>query len=275
MDERLGHGRIIAYYSLVLPSPCYVMSDAHLGFAPTEVERSVLTFLRHAGDHAGSVVINGDLFEFWFEWRTVLPRQGFRVVAALADLRDKGVPILMMAGNHDCWGGEILRNDVGVDYQFGPWVGDVAGWRAHINHGDGLRPREDRRYRLLRRVLRNRAAIAAFRWLHPDWATPLATHSSNASRSFAPWDGGRGLREAAERTAAADPSLGLVVYGHSHVSALARLSTGTVYANPGAWLDAPTFLRITPERVALRRWDGSAESADLDALDRVAEKALP
>ncbi len=259
----------------MLNAPCYVMSDAHLGFAPASVERAVLGFLRHVSDVAGSVVINGDLFEFWFEWKSVIPRRGFRVLAALADLTDRGTPVLMLAGNHDCWGGDVLRRDAGVDYRLGPWLGDLAGWHARIEHGDGLRPREDRRYRMIRHVLRNRMAIRAFRWLHPDMATPLATHSSHASRSYVARDGGRGLRQAAERAVDADPRLELVVYGHSHVPMLARVAGHAVYANPGSWLDAPTFLRITPNRVALRRWDGSAETPDLDALDRVAEKALP
>jgi UDP-2,3-diacylglucosamine hydrolase len=250
------------------------MSDAHLGFAGDEVERAVIAFLRHVATHAGSLVINGDLFEFWFEWRTVIPRRGFRTVAALADVADAGVPIMMIAGNHDCWGGDILRDDIGVDYQFGPWTGDVAGWRTRIEHGDGLRPREDRRYRALRRVLRNGLAIRAFRWLHPDLATRLATNSSHASRTYAARDGGRGLRDAAARASAADPSSELIVFGHSHVATLERLSSGAVYGNAGSWLDAPTFLRVTDDAIALRRWEGSAESADLDTLHRSAQKAL-
>jgi len=234
----------------------------------------VISFLRHAATHAGSLVINGDLFEFWFEWRTVIPRRGFRTVAALADVADAGVPVMMIAGNHDCWGGDVLRKDVGVDYRFGPWVGDIAGWHARIEHGDGLRPREDKRYRMLRGVLRHPLAIRAFRWVHPDLATPLATHSSSASRTYSSPDAGRGLREAAIRTADTDRSLDLVVFGHSHVATLERLSNGTVYGNPGSWLDAPTFLRISEDRIALRQWNGSAESADLDAFDRVSEKTL-
>jgi UDP-2,3-diacylglucosamine hydrolase len=259
----------------VLKAPCYVLSDTHLGFAGRDVERTVVEFFRHLQQTAGSVVINGDLFEFWFEWRTVIPRRGFRALAALADLAESGVPVLMIAGNHDCWGGDVLRQDVGVDYQFGPWTGDVAGWRTRIEHGDGLRPIEDRKYRMIRPVLRNRLAVRAFRWLHPDLATPLATGSSHASRTYAARDGGRGLRDAAVRAAAADPARELIVLAHSHVTALERLPDGVVYANAGSWLDAPTFLRVTPERIALRGWRDSAESADLDALDRSAEKALP
>jgi UDP-2,3-diacylglucosamine hydrolase len=250
------------------------MSDAHLGFAGDEVERAVISFLRHVATNAGSLVINGDLFEFWFEWRTVIPRRGFRTIAALADVADAGVPVLMIAGNHDCWGGEVLREDVGVDYRFGPWVGDIAGWHTRIEHGDGLRPREDKRYRMLRRLLRHPLAIRTFRWLHPDLATPLATHSSNASRTYSSPDKGRGLREAAIRTADADRSLDVVLFGHSHVATLERLPNGTLYGNPGSWLDAPSFLHITSERIAMRHWDGSAESADLNAFDRIPEKTL-
>lgn len=258
----------------MLKGPCYVLSDAHLGFAKPEVERAIIGFLRHVAKNAGSLVINGDLFEFWFEWKTVLPRRGFRTVAALADVVDAGVPVTMIAGNHDCWGGEILREDAGIDYRFGPWVTDVAGWRTHVEHGDGLRPVEDKRYRLLRRVLRNSLAIRSFRWVHPDLATPLASHSSQASRDYSARDGGRGLRDAAVRVADADTSLDLVIFGHSHVATLQRISRGVGYGNPGSWLDAPTFLRIAEDSVALRTWNGSAESADLHTLHRSAEKAL-
>jgi UDP-2,3-diacylglucosamine hydrolase len=251
------------------------MSDAHLGFAPQSVDRDVISFFRHVAKQGGSLIVNGDLFEFWFEWRTVIPRRGFRALAALADVVDAGVPVLMIAGNHDCWGGDILRNDVGVDYRFGPWVDDIAGWRTRIEHGDGLRPAEDKKYRMIKPVLRSPLAIRSFRWLHPDLATRLATGSSHASRTYSARDGGRGLRAAAERAEHADPALDFLVFGHSHVATLEQLPGGAVYGNPGSWLDAPTFLHVTDERVALRRWEGSAESADLHTFHRSAKKALP
>lgn len=255
-------------------TPSYVISDLHLGFAQPEIEHAALTFLRQVQGKAASLIINGDLFEFWFEWRSVMPRRGFRVLAALADLREAGTSVLMIAGNHDCWGGAILRDDVGIDYQIGAWEGDVAGWRCRIDHGDGLRPREDRRYRFVRRLLRNRAAIKAFRWLHPDLATRLAMGSSHASRKYGAEDEGRGLARIAAETLAARPDLELLIFGHSHVAALERMTARGIYANAGAWLDSPTFLRVTPERIELRRWDGSAEGLYLHGLDRSAEKAL-
>ncbi|HEY9450948.1 MAG TPA: UDP-2,3-diacylglucosamine diphosphatase, partial [Gemmatimonadaceae bacterium] len=155
----------------MLADPCYVFSDAHLGAGPAEDERSLVSFLRHVGERAGSLLINGDLFDFWFEWRHVMPRGHFRTLSALAELRDAGMPVLMIGGNHDCWGGEILEQDVGIRFHLGDWEGELGGWRAHVEHGDGLRPVEDRAYRRLRRVLRNGWSIRAFRSLHPDWAS--------------------------------------------------------------------------------------------------------
>jgi UDP-2,3-diacylglucosamine hydrolase len=258
----------------VSDAPCYVISDLHLGFAQPDIERAAVTFLRQLQGKAAALVINGDLFEFWFEWRSVIPRRSFRVLAALADLREAGTSILMIAGNHDCWGGAVLRDDVGIDYRVGAWEGDIAGWRCRIDHGDGLRPREDRRYRLIRRVLRNRAAIGVFRWLHPDLATSLAMNSSHASRRYGAEDEGRGLARIASETLQSRPDLDLLIFGHSHVAALQRVATGGVYANAGSWLDAPTFLYVMPERIELRRWDGSAEGLHLHGLDRSTEKAL-
>ena len=163
---------------------------------------------------------------------------------------------------------------MGIDFHVGAWTGDLGGWQARVEHGDGLRDREDRRYRMLRRVLRNPLAIRTFRWLHPDWATALAGGSSHASRSYAARDGGAGLRAVAEQRLAADRSTELMVFGHSHVAALERMASGGVYANAGSWLDAPTYLRVVPERIELRRWDGSAEGMALHVIDRAAEKAL-
>ena len=258
----------------MLAAPSHVISDVHLGHASAEIERTLLSYLRSLPGRAGSLLINGDLFEFWFEWRTVVPRSGVRALAALMDLRDAGIPVTMIAGNHDCWGGDVLR-DAGVDFQIGPWEGQLGGWSARVEHGDGLREKEDRGYRALRRVLRNPLAIRAYRLLHPDLATRLAMGSSQTSRSYQPRDEGRGLRAVATSMLSSRPDLELLVYGHSHVAALERTAGGNVYANAGSWLDAPTYLVVTPERIALREWRGSAEGADLHTLDRIAEKALP
>lgn len=251
----------------MLRAPCFVLSDVHLGPAPAEAEQSLLALLALARAEAKSVVLNGDVFDFWFEWRHVMPRVGFRVLAALAALREAGVEVLWIAGNHDCWGGEILTRDVGVTYHTGPWRGDLGGWRTLIEHGDGLRDKEDAPYRRLRTVLRNPLAIRAFRWIHPDIATGIALRSSHTSRNMRPRDGGEGLKRVALARLRAEPSLELYVYGHTHASMAARAEGGGIYANPGAWMDEPTFLRVTPERLELARLAGTAVSVE-QSLDR-------
>ena len=258
----------------MLESPCYVISDAHLGVASPEIEKSLVSFLRSLPDRAGSLLINGDLFDFWFEWKSVIPRNSFRALAALADLRDAGLPVLWIAGNHDCWGGEILRDDIGVDYHVGAWDGSLAGWHARVEHGDGLREKEDRGYRAVRPIMRNRLAIKAFRALHPDWASSLANGSSGASRTYRSRDEGRGLRDIAMRELQANKEIELLIYGHSHVAALEQSQSGGVFANAGSWLDAPTYLKITPETIELRTAkSGSPEGDCLNSVDRRSTKA--
>ena len=252
----------------MLNAPCYIVSDAHLGVASPEIERSFVSFLRSLAEDARSLIVNGDLFDFWFEWKTVIPRRSFRALAALAELKDAGVEILWVAGNHDCWGGEILREDVGVSYVVGPWEGTVAGWRVRIEHGDGLRDREDRGYRLIRPIMRNALAIKAFRMLHPDLASRLAQGSSNASRTYRARDEGRGLRAYAKQQLAGAKDLDLLVYGHSHVAALEKMDSGGIFGNAGSWLDAPTFLKLTDVAIELREWDGSAQGNLLNSINR-------
>lgn len=252
----------------MLKGPCYIVSDAHLGVASSEIERSFVGFLRGLSKDAGSLVINGDLFDFWFEWKTVIPRRSFRALAALAELRESGIDILWVAGNHDCWGGEILREDVGVEYSVGPWQGKIAGWSARIEHGDGLREREDRGYRMIRPVMRHPLAIRAFRMLHPDWSSRIALASSTASRVHRALDEGRGLRAYAQEQLKTTRGLDLLVYGHSHVAALERIEGDGIFANAGSWLEAPTYLRVTDKAVQLFEWTGSPEGKRLDSIDR-------
>ena len=255
------------YHSEMLPSPCYVLSDAHLGVAPADVERDLLGLLRSLPGDARSLVINGDLFDFWFEWRHAVPRAGVRVLGELARIRESGIPVLWIAGNHDFGGGAVLRDELGLDYHMGPWRGQVGGWDAVIEHGDGLREKEDAPYRLLRAVIRHRWSVTLFRWLHPDFGTWIARQCSHTSRHTRPRDGGEGLRQVAHARLGTAGAPDLLIFGHSHLSTLERVHRG-VFANPGAFMDAPRFLRIVPERIELRRWSTEGSTVE-DALERV------
>ncbi|MBI3792897.1 MAG: UDP-2,3-diacylglucosamine diphosphatase [Gemmatimonadetes bacterium] len=259
----------------MLPTPCWLTSDIHIGAVPAEVEHALLTWLRAARAQARSVVLNGDVFDYWFEWRHVMPRHGYRIVAAIADLVEAGIPVIWLGGNHDAWGGELLRRDVGVEFRLEPWRGAIGGWQAHIEHGDGLRQVEDRTYRVLRAVLRNPLAIWTFRWIHPDLSSRLALGSSATSRHLSAAPKGDGLRRIALERLAADPATTLVVFGHTHTRELVRAPGGGVYANCGGWYEqGPAFVRITDDAVELRAWAGSGEGECLDAVERLAKEAL-
>ena len=234
----------------------------------------MVALLRAVPGRAKSLVLNGDIFDFWYEWRSVMPRTGFRVIAAIADVVAAGIPVTWLGGNHDCWGGDFLRGDVGVDFRLEPLEAGIGNWRAHIEHGDGLREVADRSYRRLQRVLRAQWAVRSFRWLHPDLASAIARKTSATSRHHSRGvTDGIGLRRVAFDRLARGDRTDLVIYGHAHEAELARATTGGVYANAGTWLSAPTFLRITDDAVELRRWSGSPEGDRLDALERLTEKA--
>jgi UDP-2,3-diacylglucosamine hydrolase len=85
--------------------PDYIASDQHLGAIPRSKELSFIRFLERVGSDARSLLLVGDLFDFWFEYGPVIPGKHFRVLAALAELVDSGVPVTLMGGNHDAWGG--------------------------------------------------------------------------------------------------------------------------------------------------------------------------
>ena len=257
----------------MLPTPCWIVSDTHLGATPPEVERELLGLLRSARANAKSLILNGDVFDFWYEWRMVMPRHGYRVVAALAELAESGMPVVWTGGNHDAWGGEMLRRDVGVDFRLTPWRGMIGHWNAHIEHGDGLREVEDRAYRRFRSVLRARWAMTAFRWLHPDFASRLALGTSKESRVRSGVPTGSGLERVAMERLATDPGVDLVAFGHTHVRRLVRASGGGVYVNPGGWDQGGAFVRVLDDRVELRVWTGSGEGECLDALERLPQEA--
>ena len=213
----------------------------------------------------------GDLFDFWFAWRHVMPRAGYRVLAAIADLHDAGIEVLWIGGNHDCWGGELLMAETGATYTLDPWRDHIGSWSTLLQHGDGLRAAEDVKYRRLRSVLRNRLAIRAFGLLHPDFATRVALLSSDTSRHRRAGDGGRGLLRVATDALLQPNGPDLVIHGHSHVPMLARAGRGW-YANAGAWYLDQQFLRINDEQIVRCVWSGSGEGDVLDVGDRIGKK---
>ena len=242
--------------------PVYVVSDTHLGAVPRETERAFWRFLDHVAREASFLLINGDLFDFWFEYRSVILREHYRTAARLADVVDAGVRVAFVGGNHDAWAGSFLRDDVGIEVLDGPVEMTLAGRRTLVAHGDGL-GKGDFKYRALRRVIRHPVSVAAFRALHPDLGRRIAGAASTtehkadtgdqASRGRAAFIQGWAEEQIAER-----PHIDLVLAGHAHVPAVVEVRPGRFYANSGDWIRSYTYLVLPPAGgpPEIRTWEG-------------------
>lgn len=230
--------------------PVYVVSDTHLGAVPPETEREFRAFLDHVARDAGSLLINGDLFDFWFEYRSVILREHYRVVAKLAEVVEAGVHVWFMGGNHDGWAGSFLRDEVGVELLDGPVEMTLGGRRALVAHGDGV-GKGDYKYRALKAVIRHPVSIGAFRLLHPDWGRRIAGRASSTEHKADTGDRGSGgrasfIRGWAEERLRADPSLDLVLAGHAHRAGVDEIEPGRFYVNSGDWLGANRHYVVLP-----------------------------
>src|SRR5262245_8346461 len=149
----------------------YFISDAHLGVESKAREAAretrLIPFLNSLPGRARSLYILGDLFDFWFEYGTAIPRRHFDLLATLRELRRADVEITCLAGNHDFWLGPFLRDELDLKVHDGALTVVEQGRRIWLHHGDGLLG-GDLGYRVLKRVLRHPASIALYRWIHPD-----------------------------------------------------------------------------------------------------------
>jgi UDP-2,3-diacylglucosamine hydrolase len=245
----------------VLGHTLVVVSDAHLGAAPPAVEEALLSFLEAVPDLGDCLLVNGDLFDFWFSWGRVIPRRGFHVAAALARLRRR-VPIVMVGGNHDRWGGDFWDRDLGVRFEPHRATFQIGRRRVAAIHGDGLtEPRL--RATLLHRAINHPITAAVYRAIHPelglrivDALSPhLGDHTPNPAK----------LSQAAARQGAwaadllvREPELGLVIMGHTHQPSMAEPAAGRQYLNPGAWFDGFRYAVATESGAELRQFTPAA-----------------
>ncbi len=244
--------------------PSIIVSDLHLGAVPRAHEEAFVAFLAWVPQHTSDLVINGDLFDFWFEYGSVVLRGHFRVLRALADVVDAGVRVRLVGGNHDAWGGPFLRDEVGIELINGPVVTRVGGRRTYLAHGDGL-GRGDVGHKIFRRISRHRFSIAAFRLVHPGLALRLAGGASVTERNFECGDEDADLRAArlsefAIKTIRDDETLALVALGHSHQPELVEVAPGRFYLNTGDWLRHFSYGVVSPDEVRLETWKAAGLS---------------
>lgn len=224
-----------------------ILSDVHLDVSQTgkPVRDHFTRFLR--GLNAGAIqriIILGDLFDFWFEYRHVIFSGYFDVLRAFAGLRDQGVAVDFVCGNHDFWAGRFLREELGFSISRDRLLLDLYGRRVLLVHGDGLNQR-DVGYRLYKRVARARCVVWLFGLLHPDAAMGLAQRVSRTSRRLTQSkDLSKGsevepLRAFAQRILATGEA-DAVVCGHSHHPEIEEFPMDNgrhgLYVNTGDWM---------------------------------------
>ncbi len=238
--------------------PALIVSDIHLGSVPDRVERQFVDFLAAWRGRAELLLINGDLFDFWFEYRTVVQSRHFHVLRALADLRDSDVRIALVGGNHDAWAGPFLEEEIGIELAEGPIETSLAGRRALVAHGDGLGP-GDLGYKILRATLRSRPVRRMMRWVHPDLAARIVHGiSRTGGRSEADvqrsLERARVLEEYALNLLQERSDLELVVFGHCHRPLLRRTDDGRYYVNSGDWVEHTTYTVVGPNEIRQSDW---------------------
>ncbi len=233
-----------------------VVADAHLGQAPPAIQPAFHAFLEAVPDLGDGLLIDGDLFDFWFEYGAVIPRRHFSSMVKLQSLRARGIAITFVGGNHDRWGGDFLIKDLGIDYYAGEAEIDVAGRRTFVAHGDGL-TEQHWGAKVLHRVTRHPLTIRVFRALHPDvgfWiADKLSGKLADTTRDRAVLDqAAQAQTQFARDLLTRRPDLSLVILAHTHRPALEQLPNGRAYLNPGAFLDGFRYAVVTRERIELR-----------------------
>lgn len=163
----------------------YFISDVHLG-APALAnnrERELLfaRWLDFIRDDVAELYMLGDIFDFWFEYRKVVPRGFTRILGRLADLSDKGVPIHFFTGNHDVWIFDYLPQEIGLTLHRDEFITEIWGKKFFLAHGDGLDP-EDKGYLFLKKIFTSKTLQWWFSRIHPNFAFHMAHQWSKSSR---------------------------------------------------------------------------------------------
>jgi UDP-2,3-diacylglucosamine hydrolase len=256
--ERVASVEFSQYTAPVPHDTVVVVSDAHLGPGAEASTGAFLRFLEVVPDLGRHLVINGDLFEFWFEYRTVIPRHAFPVLAALERIRRAGVTLTLTGGNHDRWGGTFWGSEIGAAFHPAGVALSLAGRRAFVTHGDGI-AEQHRSARVLHTVTRWAPTAALFRWVHPDLGIRLVRAMSRvlAADTRDP----AAIERAAQAQAGwardyltAHPDIELLVLGHTHRAALETAGRERWYLNPGAWFDGGRHAVVTADGPELRRF---------------------
>jgi UDP-2,3-diacylglucosamine hydrolase len=255
------------YQQLLVPfqegKSCYFASDFHLG-APSPAssrgrERKIIAWLERVAPSAAAIFLVGDLFDFWFEYKTAVPKGSVRLLGTIASLRERGIPVYVFTGNHDIWMFDYLQDELDVVVYKKPLIVSYNDTQLFVAHGDGLGP-GDTKFKVLKKVFTYPLFQWMFRWVHPDIGIKIALAWSSHSRTDPSTEKFMGENKewlyqyALKKSKELDCKF--FIFGHRHLPLELPLSNNATYINLGDWLVNFTFLRFDGVSAKLQKYEG-------------------
>jgi UDP-2,3-diacylglucosamine hydrolase len=230
-------------------SKLYFASDFHLGIPDAESslkrERKLVAWLDQVSQDATEIFLMGDVFDFWFEYKFVIPKGYVRLLGKIAEVTDSGIPVHLFRGNHDIWAFNYLHTELGVQLHRKPVVREFDGKYLFLAHGDGLGP-GDHGYKFLKKVFEFKPNQFLFRWLHPDVGSRMGLYFSKKSRLANIAKEGKSENKSihheerlihfAETEARENPQLDYFIFGHRHIPLQQKVSDKAEIIILGDWL---------------------------------------
>jgi UDP-2,3-diacylglucosamine hydrolase len=240
----------------------YFAADVHLGMPVYDAAARERRFVRWLGEikqDATAVFLLGDIFDFWCEYKTVVPRGFVRTLGKLAELTDSGIPVHFFIGNHDLWVTDYLQNETGLAVHREPLETALNGKTFYLTHGDYI-PVAGARESCLRRFFTNRFLQACLRAIHPRWGLALAhcwSHSSRLSKSIATpfrYEDEPSV-QLLRRYNAVQP-VDYFIIGHRHTPVQYSLAENSLLTILGEWFHGGEYAVFDGNTVELRKVEG-------------------
>lgn len=240
----------------------FFASDHHFGApneqASLEREKLFVQWLTEIKDECGVLFLVGDLFDFWFEWKHVIPKGFVRVLGKLAEFKDSGIPIYFFFGNHDLWMKDYLKNELGFIQFEDKQTFIINGKHFFITHGDGKGP-GDKGYKRLKKVFTNKINQFLFYLLHPDLAMWLGITLSRKNKMISGDEDVHYLGKDNEwliqysKRQLALQHYDFLIYGHRHLPMVIDIDASK-HINLGDWIDYFTYGEFDGENFTLYRY---------------------
>lgn len=242
----------------------YFLSDFHLG-APDAAsslirEKKIVAFLDKIKHDAAEIFLLGDMFDFWYEYKKVVPKGHVRLLGKLAEISDSGIPLHFFVGNHDMWMKNYFQQELNMKVYFEPQQFIYNNKKFYIGHGDGLGP-GDHGYKALKKIFRNPVCRFLFGLLHPSMGIAIANYFSRKSRAKTGSADEIFLGEDKEWLMIYSKELlekehfDYFIFGHRHLPLEHQLNNNSKYINLGDWIRNFTYAVFDGNNLQLKKWE--------------------